>query len=155
MGNRNYNSPLIRPPLRTVTGWGNDPMHLHVWASLPSMIHILPSPIWNLQALASNCLERFHPKQCRTLLSKRPKLRVPFFMVPFWVPIIIRGLIRGPQKGTIIVTISQVTQTQCHRARDNHAFVIASEYPRPGRCSSSKILCPKGECHLVLYLGLL
>ena len=26
-GNRNYNSPLIRPPLRTVTGWGNDPIH--------------------------------------------------------------------------------------------------------------------------------
>ena len=25
MGSRNYNSPLIRPPLRTVTGWGNDP----------------------------------------------------------------------------------------------------------------------------------
>ena len=27
-GHRNYNSPLIRPPLRTVTGWGNDPRHI-------------------------------------------------------------------------------------------------------------------------------
>ena len=26
-GSRSYNSPLIRPPIRTVTGWGNDPMH--------------------------------------------------------------------------------------------------------------------------------
>ena len=24
-GHRNYDSPLMRPPLRTVTGWGNDP----------------------------------------------------------------------------------------------------------------------------------
>ena len=24
-GIRSYNSPLIRPPLKTVTGWGNDP----------------------------------------------------------------------------------------------------------------------------------
>ena len=29
-------------------------------------------------------------------------------MVPFWVPIIIRGLIWGTQKGTIILTIPHV-----------------------------------------------
>ena len=28
-GNRNYNTPLFRPPLRTVTGWGNDPNAWH------------------------------------------------------------------------------------------------------------------------------
>ena len=27
-GNRSYNNPLIRPPLRTVTGWGNDPRYV-------------------------------------------------------------------------------------------------------------------------------
>ena len=32
-------------------------------------------------------------------------------MVPFWVPIIIRGLIEGTQKGTIVLTIPQVTST--------------------------------------------
>ena len=32
-GNRNSSSPLIRPPLWTVTGWGNDPrdLGLHPW----------------------------------------------------------------------------------------------------------------------------
>ena len=34
--------------------------------------------------------------------------RIVKIMVPFWVPIIIRGLIEGTQKGTIILTIPQV-----------------------------------------------
>ena len=29
-GNRDYNSPLIRPPLRSVTGWGNDPSYPYI-----------------------------------------------------------------------------------------------------------------------------
>ena len=97
MGNRNYNRPLIRPPLRTVTGWGNDPMHLHVWASLPSMIHILPSPIWNLQpwpAIASSTSIRSSVAPC-SVNGGCPKLRVPFFEGPHNKEFNILGSILG------------------------------------------------------------
>ena len=52
-------------------------------------------------------------------------------MVPFWVPIIIRGLIRGlvygTQKGTIILTTPRINPKPCSGSR---AWVWSQDFLR-------------------------
>ena len=60
-GNRNYNSPLIRPPLRTVTGRGDDP----TYASIPGRAAQF------LTAWGSVSYSRFKSKKYGTSLSAK------------------------------------------------------------------------------------
>ena len=68
-GNRNHNSPLIiRPSLRTVTGWGNDPNQGHQlenpptlpWQASVSQVFLLPK--YSSRA----CSSSLHATQARS-----------------------------------------------------------------------------------------
>ena len=73
-------------------------------------------------------------------------------MVPFWVPIILRGLIWGTQKGTIILTIPPLDNSKSELVLDNAAQLSLTALFTPASGLSSGVQKPARTCILLKRL---